>query len=96
MAKDILLDQNGDLLIVDGDLVIGNSEQQDVDLIFSSHKGEYKEHPLLGFGASRYLKKSNNNVEEFVRELELQLELNGFENPEIDVEKGLDNIKINI
>lgn len=96
MAKDILLDKDGDLLIEDGDFLIGDSEQQDVELVFLNQKGEFKEHPLLGFGADTYLKKTDNNIEEFVRELELQLEFNGFVNPEIDLSEGFENLKINI
>lgn len=96
MAKDILLDENGDLLIENGDFVIGDSDLQDVELIFHSQKGEFKEHPLVGFGAENYLKKSNNSIPEFIRDLELQLEFNGFENPEIDLSEGFEKIKINV
>ena len=96
MAQDFLLDDNGDIKIINGDLVIGESDQQDVEIVFKAHKGEFKEFPILGFGASLYLKKNTNIVEEFIRELELQLEYNGFKDPEIDLSAGFENIKINV
>ncbi len=48
MAYDILLDEDGDLLIVNGDFVIGESIDQEVGLILQSNKGEYKEFPTFG------------------------------------------------
>ncbi len=52
---DILTDDNGDLLIQNGDIVIGESDNQhQVDIILSN-KGEYKEFPEIGVGIVQML-----------------------------------------
>ncbi|MEQ3500594.1 oxidase [Tenacibaculum sp. SSH1-16] len=93
--KDILLDENGDLLIVDGDLVIGDAKQQSVETLILANKGEFKEFPLVGFGAINYVKSDVSEVE-FKRDLKVQLEYIGFKNPEIDLSEGFENLKIKI
>lgn len=91
---DILLDENFDLLIQDGDIVLGNGAPQSAQLVFLSHKGEFKNHPLLGFGASRWLKKSKIEKDGFLQSLKRHLKLNGFEDFTLDITQGFDNIKI--
>lgn len=51
MARtDFLLDEDGDLKIVDGDFVTGDSDAQNVRLILIHTKGSFKQSPLLGVG----------------------------------------------
>ncbi len=45
---DILLNENRDIQIENGDLVIGDSFQQEVGLIVQSNQGEWKSEPLIG------------------------------------------------
>ena len=94
--KDILTDGNDDLLFVEGDLVIGDSDEQHIRHIFLMHQGENKESPLTGFGASRFLKNSSQSKQKFIRELQVQLKNDGYENSEIDLNKGIEKIKIEI
>ncbi|MFL0134697.1 hypothetical protein, partial [Tenacibaculum maritimum] len=77
--KDFLLDEDGDLKIENGDFVIGNCDQQDVEILIVSHKGAFKEFPLVGFGAINYIKREVSKVE-FKRDLKVQLEYIGFIN----------------
>ncbi|MEE9408122.1 MAG: hypothetical protein V3V28_08615 [Polaribacter sp.] len=95
MNKDIALDENGDLKIVDGDFVIEESDQQHVIDVFNSSAGEFKEFPLVGFGAIKYLKgiKKEN---EFKRDLIVQLQNVGYENPTIDLSEGFENLNIKV
>ncbi|CAA0144715.1 conserved hypothetical protein [Tenacibaculum maritimum] len=93
--NDLLLDENGDLAIENGDFVVGKSDQQNVEAVVLSQKGEYKEFPLVGFGAINYL-KSNVSKVEFKRDLKIQLEYNGFTNPKIDLTNGFENLKIEV
>jgi hypothetical protein len=58
MPKDILLTETMDLLIVDGDFVLGESTAQHQKILILSDKGEYKENPMRGVGARRYLEDS--------------------------------------
>lgn len=48
--KDILLTEDGDLQIENGDFVIGESSLQHQHDIILAHQGEFKEHPEVGVG----------------------------------------------
>ena len=50
MATDILLDTDGDLLIVDGDMVMGESSAQHIGLMLQSNKGDWVQNPTVGIG----------------------------------------------
>jgi hypothetical protein len=54
-SQDILLDNNYDLMCVNGDIAIGLSEQQHIALIVVTAQGHWKENPFLGFNAAIYL-----------------------------------------
>jgi hypothetical protein len=53
--KGILLDENGDLMIHNGSMVVGDSTLQNQYLILIAQKGEFKEYPTLGVGISDML-----------------------------------------
>lgn len=61
MAKvnDILLDETGDLKIVNGDIVIGESTNQHQRLMLLASKGNFKQVPLIGVGLIDYLNDEN-------------------------------------
>lgn len=46
--QDILLDENNDLIIRNGDFQIGDSLSQEVSIILGLAQGELKSDPLLG------------------------------------------------
>ena len=95
MRQDILRDENNDLLIENGDFVIGESDQQHVLDILDSQKGEWKEFPLIGFGAINYI-KTNVSEDEFKRDLKIQLSYDDYENSNIDLRQGIENLIIEI
>lgn len=88
-AIDYLRDDDNDLLFINGDLAIGGSEGQHIEDILICGPGEIRQFPLLGFKLTRFVKSPNNNVERFKRDLTVQLELDGYEVNDIDVENGL-------
>ena len=94
--KDILLGETGDLLIENGDLVIGESSQQHVALLVELHKGELKEFPTTGFGINRYLKKSTSSLTRFTREIKIELEADGFNDAKINISEDLSNLEIDV
>lgn len=96
IRKDIALDSNGDLEISNGDFVIQQSDQQHVQDIFKAHKGEYKEWPLVGFGASGYLKKTTLSKAEFLRNLKVQLRYDGYESPKIIINETIEQLTIEV
>lgn len=94
---DILLDDDNDLIITaKGDFDFGDADNQHVGLIFEAQKGEIRPKPNLGFGAMNYLKKIFKK-RDFFRNLKVELEKDGYPDPDItvDFETGKLNIDIN-
>lgn len=73
---DILLDNAGDLMIVGGDLVIGESTVQHQQLLLVSHKGEWKQYPKVGVGIDDFLNDDTTNA--MMNEITHQFELDGM------------------
>ena len=85
--QDILL-ENDDLLIRNGDFVIGESITQEVCAILRLHQGELKSDPLLGPSLTRKVKGPLNEVA-FKHKVQLHLKRDGK-----DYEEIKDHIKI--
>lgn len=83
--KDLLLDENGDLLIKDGDFVIGESDNQHQLDILLAEKGEFKEFPELGVGIQEML--SDDEFVEFLIEAKKNLEYDGMDINNIEFTK---------
>lgn len=92
--EDFKLDENKDLLFENDDFLIDNTDQQNIELLLLSHKGSFKEYPILGVGISDYLKSpeiiSRLRLE---NEISNQLEYDNFNIKEVDV-NNLENIHI--
>lgn len=93
--KDILLSDDNDLQIQNGDFLIGLSDVQHVDHIVTAQLGEYKEFPNVGFGVQTYLKTKTREVR-FKRDLRVQLNYDGYDNPEIDLKEGFKKLKVKL
>lgn len=93
--KDILVNDENDLVISGGDFLCGNSNVQHADHIITAQPGEYKETPQLGLGVILYL-KTHTTETKFKRDLRVQLNFDGYENPKIDLKDGFTNLKIEI
>ena len=63
MGKDILLDDNNDLKILNGDFDYGDSEMQEVGLILQSTQCEWKMTPILGPNLYRFIKSKASKSE---------------------------------
>ncbi len=85
---DILLDDDFDLQIKDGDLVIGDASSQNVKMLLLASQGEYKDHPEVGIGIE---KSKNGAITRFMeRDIRIQLENDGFDLEELTInEKGI-------
>jgi len=93
--KDLKRTDSQDLEIGNGDFVIDESDQQHIEDIFIAQKSEFKEFPLVGFGAINYI-KTNISPYEFERDLRIQLEYDNYIGAEIDMTNGIDQTKITI
>ena len=76
VAQDLIQD-NGDLLIQNGDFVIGLSDEQHVSDIIYSAPNWWKEYPQLGVNIQLYLSGSGIG-DELNRDLKLQLISDGY------------------
>lgn len=92
--NDVLL-KNNDLSIADGDFEVGQSDQQNIELIVESMPGEFKQFPMLGFGAVKYL-KGDFDANDFKRDLKIQFEYDNYNNVNIDFSEDFKTLKIDI
>jgi hypothetical protein len=91
--NDFLLDADYNLQIEDGDFVMGAADLQHVQLLIDTHKGEWKQYPLTGFGKERLI---NGVVDGAIRrEIQQQLEADGWRLRRFDTDAAL-NIFIEI
>jgi hypothetical protein len=82
-AKDFLQNSEFDLLIVDGDLSIGLSDEDHIIDIINSNQGDWKEYILCGVGIDNYLNSSGLDI--FLeKEIGVQLERDGFNQINVD------------
>mgnify|MGYP003524428733 CR=1 FL=1 len=74
--RDILVDTNHDLIIMEGDFLTGESGNQSVELVFLSNPGEWKEHIETGIAIERATK---GNIDRFLdRTIRVQMEADGY------------------
>lgn len=76
-AQDFILDSDGDILIQDGDFVIGESDGQHIRDIMSSVPGWFKEFPFVGFNPYQFL-NSRSSVQQQSQLAKIQLESDGY------------------
>ncbi len=84
--EDFLLDENGDLLIQDGDFVVGPSDGQHVEDIIQSFIGEWKQFPLVGVGLMQYLKSQNGQAA--INVIKQQLQSDGYSVSTVNVKNN--------
>lgn len=89
----LILDKDNELVIKDGTLAIGETREQNAQLIILAEKGEFKEHPQLGVGISQFL-KSTGREKELLRAIRVQLALDGIRPRTIDYNNGKLNIEL--
>ncbi len=82
---DFLLDQNMDLQIANGDFVIGESTAQNQKILILSDKGTFKEIPMRGVGARRYLEDEQPDA--LAREIRQEFLLDGLTVNEIKIKQ---------
>lgn len=71
-GKGILLGENGDLLIKNKSVVVGDTEMQEVAIILQLNQGELKLYPLLG---PNLIQLQKTNSSKFLIEQRLRLNL---------------------
>ncbi|HRO76128.1 MAG TPA: hypothetical protein PLP27_08290 [Crocinitomicaceae bacterium] len=96
MARtDIMLDDNEDLIISNGDFMIDDSNDQHVAIIFDCVKGEIRQNPSLGFAAMHFLKSNVKDVD-LKRALRVELNKDGYDDADIILNRERGVITINV
>lgn len=88
MVTDAIL-TDYDLTITDGDFLISFSDQQHIQLIIATAQGEWKEFPLLGVGSDQYI-NAPNNMQDFTKNIKIQLTSDNYKVNQIDVRNNHD------
>ena len=89
-VKDILLDDDFDLLIQNGDAVIGASDEQHIALILKTYPGAWKFNTYVGVGIDQYL-ASSGNEDLIKRNISVQLKADNYQVNKITLTKTSDN-----
>lgn len=90
--QDFLLDTDGDLKIVDNDLVLGESTVQHQQLLILTEKSSWKENPMVGVGARTYLE--NEDRSGLLNEMRKQFTTDGMNVTKIEQDNNTGKIKI--
>lgn len=80
---------NNDLVFVDGDLAIMESDQQHIQDTINAFPGWWKENPSDGVGVFQYM-NSAGTAGQLAREIKIQLQSDGYNvnNPDISFQNG--------
>ncbi len=73
--------------MVNGTLSLGDTREQNAQLILVAEKGEFKEWPTLGVGLHKYI-NSTGRDREMLREVKLQLSLDNITPQSITISDG--------
>ena len=58
MPQDILINDDGTPVIVNGDFAVGESTLQELAQLFKTHQGNVKHAPLLGCNLTEFVKRN--------------------------------------
>jgi len=92
-VKDIRLDENGDLLIKNGDFALNESDEAHIEHIITANKGYYFENPFVGVGIINEIKGATTS-QELKQNIRRQLVLDNFAVKKIDISENYE-ISIN-
>ena len=85
--NDILIDADGDDIVKDGDVDIGDGTIDDCLIIFRTNKGDVKSDPLLGPNIIRMINAAQTPTE-MKQELMLNLRMDAKEPKKLNIKDG--------
>ena len=81
--KGILLNDNLTIRVNNGRMLIGDTTQQNQQMLLMAEKGDFKYRPMRGVGARRYLETSL--VDELAREIRTEFIADGMKVQKINI-----------
>lgn len=94
MANDILIDNTGDLNILNGDFNVGYSDEQHIEHVLLTSKGHYKQNPLIGVGIENYINAPLSLITKQTIEREISLQLKYDKATNIEVSYNNDKLTV--
>ncbi len=82
---DILLDDDFDLKIKNGDLVIGESTSQHVLLLLASEQGSWRRAPFVGANFSKNINTNNLSTTSVIADTKKALEIDGVRVSKLEI-----------
>jgi hypothetical protein len=96
ISKDLETEE-GDLIFLNGDLSIFESDDEHISALFDSNKGEWKQFPTLGIDLIKYLNSpSQLSRLEVYQESNLQLTQDGYKSQNLSVDYNILSGKLEI
>lgn len=92
---DILLDDEFDIIDKGDEWAEGESDDQHVQLILLTNKGEIREFPHCGFGIEQKLRQ-RTNAQQFLRGVEIELDNDGYTDAKIITGKTIGDFKVQL
>jgi len=90
-VKDIMIDDDADLVIKNGDFYVADSDQQHVTLIINTSPGHWKKFPTCGVGIINYLASSGKGAE-LKRSINVQLDADGYKVNRVELSESTDGL----
>lgn len=94
IAYDLLLDDDDDFLIINGDLQIGNSNEELLNSLFLSHLNEWKNNPSVGINIENYLNGDITQSLILQQNIRTEMVADGFVVQDLKVDSDLTSINI--
>lgn len=91
MPKDIVLNDNNDLLINNGDFVQSESTYQHQKHLLLAEKGDYKQFPTAGVASKKYLERES--PDEYARAIRQEFVADGMNVKTLTI---LENLELSI
>lgn len=89
--QDLLIGENFEMQIANGDLVTGISDQQHQQLLLLCNKGSFKENPASCVGLMNFLEAED--PAEMIREIKLQFSADGMDVKKAEITNGKLNVE---
>jgi len=87
MARDILIQESGEIVALNGDLVVGDSDVQNLQDLALLNRGDLKYDPLMGLDLIKLNKKRRPQVSD-LGFISTQLKADGWIKTSVNLENG--------
>lgn len=94
--NDLLLDNDMDIAVENGDFVIEDGEEQHQQLLLIASQGSFRQSPLTGVNVSKYIKTgfTQAQIDTLRQKITLHLQYDGYARSVVKI-NGFDDIQIN-